>query len=72
MTYRASVGIISIGEMGVGVAITHSLCIGHAHSEAVQWVDLSQHFGSVGFSVVYRKGALRSPLIGTLIQELVL
>ena len=72
MTYRASVGIISIGEMGVGVAITHSLCIGHAHAEAVQWVDLSQHFGSVGFSVVYRKGALRSPLIGTLIQELVL
>ncbi len=57
-------------EMGVGVAIVHSLCGGHLHSRNVRCLDLGQHFGKIAFSVVYRRGGLRSPLIRGLIEEL--
>ena len=56
-------------EMGVGVAIAHSLCMEHARSENVSWVDLRKYFGKVALSVVYRKGA-HSPLIRALTEEL--
>ena len=56
---------------GVGVAIVHSLCVEHAHNASeVGWVDLGQHFGSIDFSVVSRRGAGRSPLVNALLEEL--
>lgn len=57
-------------EQGVGVAIAHSLCMQHAHSENVSWVDLGKYFGKVALSVAYRRGAMRSPLIHNLVTEL--
>lgn len=58
-------------ENGVGVALVHTLCMQHAqHSHDISWADLGQHFGSIAFSVVYRRGAIRSPLINALLEEL--
>jgi DNA-binding transcriptional LysR family regulator len=56
-------------EMGVGVAIAHSLCMEHAGAKNVAWIDLGKYFGKVALSVVYRKGS-RSPLIRALSKEL--
>lgn len=57
-------------ENGVGLAIAHSLCMGHAHSENVSWIDLGRYFGKVALSVAYRRGATRTPLIRNLVAEL--
>ncbi|HVY58771.1 MAG TPA: LysR family transcriptional regulator [Xanthobacteraceae bacterium] len=57
-------------EMGVGVAIVHTLCMGHHHARNLRCVDLGQHFGKIAFSVVYRRGGLRSPLIRGLLEEM--
>ncbi len=57
-------------QEGVGVAIVHSLCMAHAKTPNVEWVDLGQHFGKVAFSVVYRRGATRSVIIAALIEQL--
>lgn len=56
-------------EMGVGVAIAHSICIDHLKSNKVASVSLAKYFGQLEFSVVYRRGA-RSPLIRALLEEL--
>jgi DNA-binding transcriptional LysR family regulator len=56
-------------EMGVGVAIAHSLCMEHVGGQNVSWIDLGKYFGKVALSVVYRRGA-RSPLIRALSKEL--
>jgi DNA-binding transcriptional LysR family regulator len=57
-------------QTGLGVAIVHSLCIGHAHPRSVRWIDLGQQFGTIPFSVVFRRGATDSPLIRGLLDEL--
>ena len=57
-------------EMGVGVAIVHSLCIAHVQSPSVHWIDLDQRLGRVSFSAIYRRGGARSPLIRGLLEEL--
>jgi DNA-binding transcriptional LysR family regulator len=56
-------------EMGVGVAIAHSICIDHLRSGRVSSVSLAKYFGKVAFTVVYRRAA-RSPLIRALLDEL--
>jgi DNA-binding transcriptional LysR family regulator len=58
-------------ELGVGIAIAHSLCVDHAHAAGLRWIDLSQHFGNIDFSIVCRKGARSNQLINSLIHELV-
>lgn len=57
-------------QTGLGVAIVHSLCIDHAHPQAVRWVDLGEQFGTIPFSVVFRRGATDSPLIRGLLDVL--
>jgi DNA-binding transcriptional LysR family regulator len=56
--------------MGVGIAIVHSLCVDHSQPESVRWIDLSKHFRTVAFSIIYRKGTVKSPLVHELIEEL--
>jgi DNA-binding transcriptional LysR family regulator len=57
-------------QTGLGVAIVHSLCIGHALPRSVRWIDLGQQFGTIPFSAVFRRGATDSPLIRGLLDEL--
>jgi DNA-binding transcriptional LysR family regulator len=57
-------------EMGVGLAIAHSLCLSHVGSRSVEWIDLGRYFGKVALGVVYRRGT-RSPLVRALVEELV-
>jgi DNA-binding transcriptional LysR family regulator len=57
-------------EEGVGIAIVHSLCVRHQSSRSLDWIDLGKHFGKIDFSVVYRKGALRSHVLRGLLDEL--
>lgn len=54
---------------GVGVAITHSLCMAHTDRENLRWVDLGPQMGKVAFSAVYRKGSAKSPLVLGLLEE---
>jgi DNA-binding transcriptional LysR family regulator len=56
-------------ESGVGVAIAHSLCLAHVHSEKTALVDLSKYFGKVALSAAFRRVG-RSPLIQALLDEL--
>jgi len=56
-------------EMGVGPAIVHSLCIERMLSRHVQALDLGPKIGSVHFSAVYRKGALKAPLARALVEQ---
>jgi len=56
-------------QRGVGVAIIHSLCIGHERPKGVQWIDLRRYFSLVEVSVVYRRGGVRSDLIRALLDE---
>jgi len=60
----------TFAENGVGVAICHTLCIEHEPSQKLRTLDLGQHFGKIGFAVVYRNGGLRSPLICGILEEL--
>lgn len=57
-------------EMGLGVGIVHSLCVGHAHPPNLRWVDLGSKFGTIPFCAVYRKGSRHSPLLRALLKEL--
>ena len=56
-------------EMGVGVAVVHTLCMERHHSRLVQTVDLGARAGKVAFCAVHRKGALRLPLVRALLDE---
>jgi DNA-binding transcriptional LysR family regulator len=56
-------------EMGVGPAIVHSLCIERMLSRHVQAMDLGPKAGLVHFSAVYRKGALKNPLVKALLEQ---
>ncbi|MDB5595695.1 MAG: DNA-binding transcriptional regulator, LysR family [Hyphomicrobiales bacterium] len=57
-------------EMGVGPAIVHTLCIERMLSRHVQAVDLGPRSGTLAFSAVFRKGALRAPLAQALIDQI--
>jgi DNA-binding transcriptional LysR family regulator len=56
-------------ETGVGVAIAHSLCLMHGHSEKTALIDLGKYFGKVTLSAAFRRGA-HSELIRALLDEL--
>ncbi len=56
-------------EMGVGPAIVHSLCVERMLSRHVQAVDLGPKAGTVHFSAIYRKGALKAPLVRALLDQ---
>lgn len=56
-------------EMGVGVALVHTLCMERHRSRLVQTVDLGPRAGKVEFCAVHRKGALRLPLVRALLDE---
>jgi DNA-binding transcriptional LysR family regulator len=57
-------------EAGVGTAIVHTVCIDHLRSARVQAVELGARAGAVEFSVVWRKGAARTPQASELIAAL--
>jgi DNA-binding transcriptional LysR family regulator len=57
-------------EMGVGVALVHTLCMERHRSRLVQTVDLGPRPGKVAFCAVYRKSALRLPLVRALLDEI--
>jgi DNA-binding transcriptional LysR family regulator len=57
-------------EMGLGIAIVHSYCIDHSHSEKVRWIDLGQKFEKVAFSIVFRKLITKPQLVNYFIEEL--
>ncbi len=56
-------------EMGVGVALVHTLCMERHRSRLVQSVDLGPRPGKVAFCAVYRNGALRLPLVRAVLEE---
>jgi DNA-binding transcriptional LysR family regulator len=56
-------------ELGVGVAIVHSVCIERHRSRLVQAFDLGPGAGKVAFCAVHAKGALRSGLVRALLDE---
>lgn len=56
-------------EMGVGVALVHTRCIERHRSRLVQSIDLGGSAGTVAFCAVHGKGALRSPLVRALLDE---
>ena len=57
-------------EMGIGVGVVHSLCVGHAHPPNVRWVELGPQFGTIPFCALYRRGIKPSPLMRALLLEL--
>ena len=57
-------------EMGVGMALVHTLCMERNRSPEVKTVDLGPRYGKVAFCAVYRRGALRMPLVQALVDEL--
>jgi DNA-binding transcriptional LysR family regulator len=57
-------------EMGIGVGVVHSLCVGHAHPPNVRWVELGPNFGTIPFCAVYRRGTKPSSLMRALLSEL--
>lgn len=56
-------------EMGVGVALVHTLCMERHRSRLVQTSDLATRAGKVAFCAVHRRGAARSPLVRALLDE---
>ena len=56
-------------EMGVGVALVHTLCMERHRSRLVQTSDLGAKLGRVAFCAVHRRGATRSPLVRALLDE---
>ncbi len=56
-------------EMGVGVALVHTLCMERHRSRHVMTSDLGARIGKVSFCAVHRKGATRSPLVRALLDE---
>ena len=57
-------------EMGVGMAIVHTLCIERRLSPRVRSLDLGPRGGKVAFCALYRRGALRQPLVRALVEQL--
>jgi len=59
---------VNFVETGAGVAFVHKLCMERHPSRFVKISDLGPSGGSVALCAVYRKGALRTPLIHTLFE----
>jgi DNA-binding transcriptional LysR family regulator len=53
--------VCSFVESGLGIGLIHSLCAGRERKGQLRYIDLSHCFGTVEFSVVYRKGAPATP-----------
>jgi DNA-binding transcriptional LysR family regulator len=60
---------VTFVEMGVGVAIAHSLCVDHVRSSKVGVISLARQFGKVPFRAIFRRGS-RSPLVRSLLEAL--
>ncbi len=57
-------------EMGVGMAIVHTLCIERRLSPRVRSLDLGPRAGKVAFCALYRRDALRQPLVRALVEQM--
>lgn len=55
---------------GVGIAIVHTLCLGHMPTKRLRYLDAGAQFGTVDFSIIYRRGAPRSAALRGLLEEL--
>ena len=56
-------------ELGVGVALVHTLCIERHRSRLVRTLDLGSRQGKAQFCAACRTGALRQPLVRALLDE---
>ena len=57
-------------EMGVGMALVHTLCIERRLSPRVRSLDLGPRAGKVAFCALYKCGALRQPLVRALVEQM--
>ncbi len=57
-------------EMGVGMALVHTLCIERRLSPKVHSLDLGPRAGKVAFCALYRRDALRQPLVRALVEQM--
>ena len=57
-------------ELGVGVALVHSICCSDKQDPVLRRVDLGRQLGKVSFSLVCRAGARDDALLATLIERL--
>lgn len=59
-------------EQGVGVAIVHSICLGHQETERLRNLnlDLGSTFGEVDIAAIYRRGRTLSSMHRLLLDEL--
>lgn len=55
---------------GVGLAIVHSFCVSHGQAADLRQIDISGLFGSVDFSIVYRKESAGSVIVRGLLEQL--
>jgi DNA-binding transcriptional LysR family regulator len=79
---KASVKIKSICESGncqtaldfaeqqVGVALVHSLCSGHKNERRLSYADLSNQFGKIDLSVIYRRTNRKLPSFQAFFEQL--
>lgn len=57
-------------ENDVGVALVHALCVSHRPSTQLHYIDVSAQFGTVDFSVVYRKQGAHSRILRGLLDQM--
>lgn len=57
-------------EKGAGVAIVHSICMGHKFPESLRRIPLGRQFKPVEFSVVYRKDSALNPAVAGFLEAL--
>jgi DNA-binding transcriptional LysR family regulator len=57
-------------ETGIGVAIVHSFCVSHGLPVELRSIDASAQFGTVDFSIIYRKEGASSVLLRGLLDQL--
>jgi LysR family transcriptional regulator, low CO2-responsive transcriptional regulator len=61
---------LEFAERGLGVALVHSLCCGQNKDARLSYVDLSQQFGKIDLSVIYRSANRRLAALQGLLDEL--
>ncbi len=61
---------LAFAALGIGAALVHGLCAGHARERALATRDVSHLFGRVEIAAVYRRGAALSPALAGLLEEL--
>jgi DNA-binding transcriptional LysR family regulator len=59
---------IALVQKGVGVAIIHSVCLRQEFTAGLQMVELNA-FPKIEFSILYRKGGVRSEIMRGLLDE---